>query len=443
MATPTIFETCKPREDVLRGAVADADFAADLASVVSGSGSPAYVDPARFFANTYPTRGLRNLLGNVCRRLSGAGGEAAAIFRLDTSYGGGKTHGLIALVHAARGMQGVTDSSEFLDPALRPAGHVRVAAFDGENADPANGRALGEGILAYTPWGEIAYALAGAKGYARVRNSDQMRVAPGAGTLKELFGGEPTLILLDELSVYLRKVRRLDDARDQLTAFLTSLFKAIEGAPNAALVYTLAIGKGGSGAPDAYSEENRFIADQMAEAESVSARKATLLNPTADDETIQVLRRRLFERIDDCRRRSRQCVYRELWAAHGDSLPAWANHSETANAFRASYPLHPEVLETLTGKTATLATFQRVRGMLRLLARTVGQLWAERPGDATAIHLHHIDPGHEPIHQEILTRLGQDAYAPAIANDITGPGGKKSLAAGDRRRPPPRAAAVR
>ncbi len=428
MAAPTIFEACRPREDILRGAVADADFAADLASVLSGTASPAYVDPAQFFANTYPTRGLRDLLTNVCRRLSGAGGEAAAIFRLDTSYGGGKTHGLIALVHAARGMEGVVDTSEFLDPALLPAGRVRVAAFDGENADPANGRALGGGILAYTPWGEIAYALAGTTGYERVRNSDEMRAAPGAGTLQELFGGEPTLILLDELSVYLRKVRRVDDARDQLTAFLTSLFKAIENTPNAALVYTLAIGKGDAGAPDAYSEENRFIADQMAEAESVSARKATLLNPTADDETIQVLRRRLFESIDAGARADVANDYRGLWSAHADSLPASANHSETVEALRASYPLHPEVLETLTGKTATLATFQRVRGMLRLLARTVGQLWAERPGDATAIHLHHIDPGHEPIRQEILTRLGQDRYAPAIANDVAGPAGRKSLA---------------
>ena len=97
--------------------------------------------------------------------------------------------------------------------------------------------------------------------------------------------------------MYLRKVRRFDDAHDQLTAFLTSLFKAVEGAPNAALVYTLAIGKDGRAA-DAYSEENRFIADRMAEAESVSARKATLLNPTEEDETVQVLRRRLFEEID-------------------------------------------------------------------------------------------------------------------------------------------------
>ena len=178
MAILTIFETCQPREDILRGAVADADFAADLASVVSGRASQAYVDPARFFANTYPTRGLRNLLANVCRRLSGAGGEAAAIFRLDTSYGGGKTHGLIALVHAARGLNTVADASEFLDPALLPPDPVRVAAFDGENADPANGRALGDDILAFTPWGEIAYALAGREGYERVRTATRCAWRP-------------------------------------------------------------------------------------------------------------------------------------------------------------------------------------------------------------------------------------------------------------------------
>ncbi len=140
MTTPTIFELCRPREDVLAGTITEADFAADLARVITGGGSPEYGDPALFFANTYPTRGLKNLLASVCRRLSGAGGEVAAIFRLDTSYGGGKTHGLIALAHAARGMEGVGNAAEFVDPALLPAGPVRVAAFDGENADPANGR---------------------------------------------------------------------------------------------------------------------------------------------------------------------------------------------------------------------------------------------------------------------------------------------------------------
>ena len=428
MTVPTIFETCRPRTDVLKGSVTEADFAADLAQVIVGKGNEEYLDPACFFANTYPTRGLKNLLANVCRRLTGAGGEVAAIFRLDTSYGGGKTHGLIALTHVAQGMKGVSNVQEFLDPSLLPSNHVRIAAFDGENADPANGRNMGDGVLAYTPWGEIAYALAGTEGYGRIRNSDESRIAPGAETLRELFGGEPTLILLDELSVYLRKVRSLEGARDQLTAFLTSLFKAVEGAPNAALVYTLAIGKDGR-ATDAYSQENQFIADSMAEAESVSARKATLLNPTAEDETVQVLRRRLFESIDETRAAPTVDAYRKLWAANRDSLAAEAVRSETVETFRSSYPLHPEVLATLTGKMATLGNFQRVRGMLRLLARTISHIWAEKPDDATAIHLHHIDPGHEPIRQEIVTRLGQSAYLPAISNDIAGDGTERNALA--------------
>ena len=424
---PSIFDLCQPRADVVAGQVADADFAADLASVFAGPANPEYGESARFFANTYPTRGLRDLLANVCRRLSGAGGEAAAIFRLDTTYGGGKTHGLIALVHAAGGMKGVREVSEFVDPSVLPAGAVRIAAFDGENADPANGRAMGEGILAHTPWGEIAYALAGKAGYERLRASDEQGVAPGAQTLGELFGGVPTLILLDELAVYLRKVWRAQGARHQLTAFLTSLFKAVEGAPNAALVYTLAIGRDGR-ATDAYSEENQFVADTMAEAESVSARKATLLNPTEDFETAPVLLRRLFERVGEDKARVVD-AYQGLWREHRQSLCEDAVRPDTALAFAQSYPLHPDVLATLKGKTSTLSEFQRVRGMLRLLARTIAHLWKLRPADATAIHLHHMDLGHEPIRQELVTRLGQSAFVPAIANDIAGDGGDdRSLA---------------
>ena len=428
MTVPTIFDSCRPRPDVLTGAVAEADFAADLAQVIVGEGRDDYADPACFFANTYPTRGLTNLLANVCGRLSGAGGEAASIFRLDTSYGGGKSHGLIALCHAARSGAELPGIAEFVDPAMLPVGRVRIAAFDGENADPANGRRMDGGHLAFTPWGEIASALGGKDGYERVRASDETRVAPGAGTMRELFGGEPTLILIDELSVYLRKVSNLGNAGDQLTAFLTSLFKAVEGTSNAALVYTLAIGKDGR-ATDAYRHENQLIADGMAEAESVSARKATLLNPTEEDETVQVLRRRLFESIDDTAADAAAQAYRAQWNAHADALPEIAARPEAGEAFRSSYPLHPEVLETLTSKTATLGNFQRVRGMLRLLARTVAHLWREQPADAMAIHLHHMDPGHGPIRQEIVTRLEQSAFTPAISNDVSaGSGSKAALA---------------
>jgi hypothetical protein len=428
MSVVTIFDLCRPRPDVLDGTASDSDFAADLSHVLRTGGEPtAYSDPKVFFSNTYPTRGLKNLLSNVCTRLIGRPGAVSAIFRLDTSYGGGKTHGLIALVHAARGMQGVLNPTEFLDPSLTPTGQVKVAAFDGENADPANGRRMGDGVLAFTPWGEIAYALAGREGYERVKKSDLEGIAPGAETIAELFGEHPALILLDELSVYLRKIKNRAGARDQLTAFLTSLFKAVESSPRACLVYTLAIGKDGKSG-DAYSDENQFIADKMAEAESVSARKATLLNPTEDDETVQVLRRRLFERIDDAGAASAIDAYRALWNANRDALPSEAVRAETVAGFRTSYPLHPDVLDTFTTKTATLANFQRVRGMLRILGRTVARLWELKPSDATALHLHHVDPGYEPIRQEIVTRLGQSMYQPAIRSDISGEQGRRALA---------------
>ena len=408
--------------------MADAEFAADLAQVLRGNAPAQYADPARFFSNTYPTRGLKDLLLNVCGRLS-SGKGVASIFRLDTSYGGGKTHGLIALVHAVRSGRTVPNISEFVDPSLLPAGNVRIAAYDGENADPSNGRRMPSGILAYTPWGELAEQLAGSAGYERIRRSDESRTAPGSETLQELFGGEPTLILLDELSVYLRKVQSMPAARDQLTAFLTALFKAVESTPNAVLVYTLAVGRDGK-AQDAYTQENQFLAEKMAEAESVSARKATLLNPTEDDETVLVLRRRLFESIDENLATQVVDAYRALWSAQRDSIPDEAMKPEIVESFRRSYPFHPEVLDTLTGKTATLANFQRVRGMLRLLARTVGHLWEKgnQPSDATAIHVHHIDPGFGPIHQEFVTRLNLQIYNPAIRNDISGEGNRTALA---------------
>jgi predicted AAA+ superfamily ATPase len=401
MNLPTVFETCEPREDVLTGTIAEADFAADLAKVIRGNASDDYQIPARFFANTYPTAGLKNLLRNVLARLTGDPSAAACIFRLDTSYGAGKTHGLIALTHAANGMKGVADIAEFIDAKFVPTSKIRIAAFDGENADPANGRSMEGGILAHTPWGELACSLAGKAGYERVRKSDESHTAPGAETLAELFGGEPCIILLDELSVYLRKARNLrgNAAGEQLSAFLTSLFKAVENSPRVSLVYTLAIGKEGK-AGDAYSVENQFIADKMAEAESISARKATLLNPTEDNETVQVLLRRLFGKIDHEKAAPAVEAYRSLWLANKEFLPPDANHPETIAALRASYPLHPEVLDTLTTKTATLQNFQRVRGMLRLLGRTIGRLWKTRPPDATAIQLHHIDLGFEPIRQE-------------------------------------------
>ncbi|WP_300336658.1 DUF499 domain-containing protein [Accumulibacter sp.] len=417
--TDNLFSICEPRPDVLQGALRESDFAADLSQVLRGDAPDEYKRPALFFANTYPTKGIKNVLKLVALRVSGHSDQIGAIFRLDTQFGGGKTHALIALAHAMHSLSEVANADEFLDASLRPSAPVRIAAFDGENADPANGHRIGDTLRAYTPWGELAYALRGEAGYRLVEASDREGIAPGADTLRELIGSEPAVILIDEIAPYLRKVagRNAQRAAEQLLAFMTSLMKAVESSPYAALVFTLAVGRDGK-ASDAYSRETQDIAAFFAEAESVAARKATVIDPTEDDETVKVICRRLFTRIDRDKARAVISAYKSLWDASRELLPPAPAEDRRLDEFAAGYPLHPELVNVLTQKTGTLGNFQRVRGMLRLLARTVARVWQTRPADAYAIHTHHIDLGFEPIRLELVTRLKQDIYVPAIKTEI-------------------------
>lgn len=322
------------------------------------------------------------------------GGSSSAVFWLNTSFGGGKTHALIALLHAAKSP--ASDIvSEFVDPSLLPGEGVRIAVFDGQNADISSGHSIGDGIRARTPWGEIAYGLAGRGGYRRVDDAVDGS-SPGADTLKELIGDGPTLILLDELAVYLRKAAMHGGAGKQFVAFLTALIKAVEGSPNAALVYTLAAGSDGG---DAYRDENLKL---MGELESVTSRKATLLNPTEEGEVPHILRRRLFERRDEAQADVMVDAYRRAWKANRDKLPDVVDLPKTEREFRVGYPLHPDILDTLLSKTSTLENFQRVRGMLRMLGHVVHDLWKRRDEiRPTAIHLHHFDLGNENMRLEI------------------------------------------
>lgn len=420
--TDNLFAICEPRADVLKGALRESDFAADLAQVLrdDNDAPDEYRRPDLFFGNTYPTKGLKTVLKLVALRVLARPEQVGSIFRLDTQFGGGKTHTLIALAHAMRGgLDSVPNADEFLEATLRPGAPIRVAAFDGENADPTNGRRLGNDIRAYTPWGELAYALAGESGYRLVEASDREGIAPGADTLRELIGSEPALILIDEIAPYLRKVsgRNAQRAIEQLPAFLTALMKAVESSPRTALIFTLAVGRDGKAA-DAYSRETQDIAAFFAEAESVAARKATVIDPTEDDETVKVICRRLFTRIDYDKAAPVIAAYKALWDANREGLPPTPAQDRRLDEFQAGYPLHPELVKVLTQKTATLGNFQRVRGMLRLLARTVARLWQLQPTDAYAIHTHHIDLGFEPIRLELVTRLKQDMYVPAIKAEI-------------------------
>ncbi len=432
---PSIFELCQPREDVLAGRVRDEELVADLRAVVNGTAPKEYNDPATFFGHTYPTRGLKSLLEAVCRRVSGAGGELNSVIRLDTQYGGGKTHALVALVHAVRGMKGVDQPGTFVDPALLPQpGAVRLAALDGENADPTNGLTLEPDLKAYTLWGEMAYRLAGREGFARLAESDAKHVAPGAETIAELFGGQPALILIDEISAYLRKTAAANPAAaGQFTAFIHALIKAVTSTPGAALVSTLAVRADSGEASDAYQSEQQAaaqaFAEAFAEAESIVSRTLLQLDPTEEDETVNVLRRRLFDTVDEARARKVVDEYAGIWERNREHLPADASSAEVRDQFVKGYPFHPETLGVMVEKLSSLANFQRTRGMLRLLVRTVKRLWETRPSDAHAIHPHHIDLTHGPIREELTTRLRQQGYSAALSADVGAESGRDKAVA--------------
>ncbi|MBK7421882.1 MAG: hypothetical protein IPJ48_01600 [Propionivibrio sp.] len=87
-----LFSICELRQDVLQGALRESDFAADLSQVLRGEAPDEYRLPDRFFANTYPTKGLKSILKLVALRVMGRPEQVGAIFRLDTQFGGGKTH---------------------------------------------------------------------------------------------------------------------------------------------------------------------------------------------------------------------------------------------------------------------------------------------------------------------------------------------------------------
>lgn len=423
----TLFELCQPRKDVKEGRVRDEELAADLSRVVNGTAVPEYADPATFFRYTYPTRGLKNLMESVCRRMSGAGGELNSVIRLDTQYGGGKTHALIALVHAVRGMRGVNNVHEFIDPGLLPGGTVRVAAISGEDADPRNGLRLEDGVLAHSMWGELAYRLGGRSGFERVRKSDEIHAAPGAETLGELFGGEPVLILLDEVSVYLRKAigAHGKEKASQFTPFLHGLIKAVTSTPRVALVCTLALRMEDQQAGDAYQAEQYEAAQAFQEALSVASRQLLQIDPTQESETAGVLRRRLFESVDMAGAEEVIAAYADLWKRNRELLHPDAVSFDAIGQFREGYPLHPETLNVMVEKMSGLATFQRTRGMLRLLARAVEDLWRHPPLDALAIHPHHINPERPSIREEFLTKMGQSAYGPVLSADIAAVEGKE------------------
>ncbi len=200
---PSLFKAVEPREDVLEGTLSEAIFAASLDEVVAGSASAVYGDPKTFFAGTHPSAGLKTLLDEALGRVGGGKPDAPSVIRLETNLGGGKTHNLIALYHAARGELPADRVKEFMTAKLYPKQPVdQLAVFVGTAAGAVEFPEV-DSTAARTLWGHLALQLGGKDLYSYVADADQALTAPGTDALKQVLDGGSSLILIDELARYL------------------------------------------------------------------------------------------------------------------------------------------------------------------------------------------------------------------------------------------------
>ena len=436
----SIFETCQPRPEVLAGTLTEDTFAARLRDVVEGKADPVYQDPATFFQNTFPTEGLKTLAREVLGRLSGQEPTNSPFVRLETSFGGGKTHNLIALYHLANGggqaaldaaaghaARGAPAGSVVPGPNWLPEDRWAVVGVVGSDLDPIEGIDHG-GVRTRTLWGELAWQLgahagadAAAARYEHVRRSDQALISPGTQALERVVGDGPALIMLDEIARHLRAAKavttenRKSNLAEQTVAFLMTLIEFVASRENIAFVLTLA------DSSDAFGTETSDLV-HVVEARKVAARHERVISPADESEIAPIVRHRLFESFDKSAAietaDSYRAYYREL-AERESEIPERVLRADFREEMVRNYPFHPELFTVLNRKVATIPHFQKTRGALRLLARMIRRLWQERPSDASMIAPYHIDLGDEGILNDLTSRLDRPVFRNVAQADIS------------------------
>lgn len=423
-----------PRGDVREGQLTDAHFAAQLDQIVRNpDGYPVYGDPEQFFQLTYPTSGLKALLARVFGRLSGAKVEGAehGLIRSETSFGGGKTHGLIATYHLAKGAR-PSNLDEFIDPALIPD-DCRIAAVVGDGLDPVSGVET-NGYRTHTIWGEIAAQL-GAEVFAALEASDKARTAPGKDAWANALGDQPTIIVIDELAPYLRilassgdpDVRRMAEA---VPAFLKVLFDAAGANPNLVVVVTFAstqnaFGKETTDLEQVMNETEGSFATALEENQDVAGRVGSIIKPSEDDEIGEILKRRLFEEIDSDAARQAGKSYEALYqglAAQNVSLPGGADHPVTyGELLSRTYPFHPELIRVLDKRLGAIPDFQRARGSLRLLAEVVAGFYSGKAQPPEIINLADLSLSDPEVRNLLTTAIDRPRFDAVAVADFASP----------------------
>ena len=410
MKIPNWWEVTTPHKDIIEGHFDESIFAADLGNVMAGDAPIEYLDSAMFFQKTYLTKGLEDLLVSVLKRISGKG-TGQSVIQLQTPFGGGKTHSLLSLYHMFKSGKKLShiDAINTVKNAAKITDipTIKVAAFIGTHANALSDK---------TPWGEIADQFGF---YDFMKEDDEQRIAPGKRKILHLLEkAGPSLILMDELMEYVVKKDRAEDLQNvvqgQTLAFLQELTEAVSTTKSSVLVITLP-------ASTQVFDENAIHA--LNKLQTVSGRVESIIQPVEGIEIYEVIRKRLFDNISTHKHRATVAqwffsFYNEL----GDAVPNEFKTTEYRTKIEKAFPFHPELIDVLYERWGSFSTFQRTRGVLRLLAIVLSDLYQKRI-PASLIQSSQIPMDNASVKREFIKHIGNE-FDSVVAADIGEKGAK-------------------
>ena len=412
-------EVALPHPDVIANRFQEAEFAADLFAVDAGLAGEGYATPMAFFGITFLTEGLKRVLLSALRRLNGTGGDP--VIGLQTAFGGGKTHTMLAIYHLARhlrdggdprdlaGMGELIDNAGVTKP-LRPA----IAVFVGTSKGTDGSLTLRDGPPVHTLWGYIAWRLAGEAGLKLLAQAEAARTNPGSELLVELFRlSGPCVILLDEVVAFARQLP--DDRFEAMLSFVQSLTEAAKMAPGVLVVGSLPESAAEAGGEKGVQALRRLTA--------VFGRVHSSWLPASGDETYEIIRRRLFQALDAEGTRARDetvKAFHDMYRGNPAEFPPEAKEARYLELLRLSYPIHPELFDRLSKDWASLPNFQRTRGVLRFMANVIGVMWAARAPDPLIMPAR-VPVAHERVRASVLYPL-DPAFGAVLDREVDGDG---------------------
>ena len=393
-------EVVKLRTDLKSGELPLHMFAADLYEVMmQNSKRPIYEKPEQFFALTYPTHNLRNLVREVVLRLAGKNDKA--VRQLELTYGGGKTHTLITmrhLVHDPANLPDLPAVNEFKEAIGQTPAQARVAALCFDKLDVETGMEVRspEGAVRRLkqPWSVLAYQIAGDDGLKvmHAEGKAEERLSPPAeNTLTDLLSlplkaNMGTLLLIDEVLLYAKvKIRSEPGWLDILSSFFQYLTQAAAKVEKCCIVASL------------LSSEPKDQADALGQKivselyDIFQRQREAAVQPVEKDDVAEVLRRRLFD--------AESVKNRGTWPTHviaalkgiGTLDEQTAKQGAAAEErYLKSFPFHPELTEVFYSKWASgIERFQKTRGVLRTFALALreAEKWDESPLVGPAVFL--------------------------------------------------------